>query len=112
MLALAHPAKSNALVTYCTENEGTPPRGIFLSESSNGWIDFAVFVAHAPSNSESENSRVLAQLTTQARMAGHKIDQAALAFSQNGHLKFFGTPELAKYLSKSGLPRWTHTIAT
>lgn len=80
--------------------------------TNGGWIDFAVFNAHAPSNSESENSRVLAQLTTQARMAGYKIDQAALAFNQNGRLKFFGTPELVGYLSKSGLPRWTHTIAT
>lgn len=80
--------------------------------TNGGWIDFAVFGAHASSNSESENSRVLAQLTTKARMAGHKVDQAALAFNENGRLKFFGTPELVKHLSKSGLPRWTHTMST
>lgn len=79
--------------------------------TNGGWIDFVVFDAHASSSSESENSRVLAQLTARVRMAGRKVDQAVLAFGENGRLKFFGTPELVKYLSRSGLPRWTHTIS-
>lgn len=29
MLVLAHPTKSNALASYCTENEGTPCPGVF-----------------------------------------------------------------------------------
>jgi len=28
MLALAHPTKSNALASYCTENEGTPSNAL------------------------------------------------------------------------------------
>lgn len=78
--------------------------------TSGGSIDFAVFEACSTSGSASANAQVLADLTTKARMAGHKIDQSALAFNQHGRLKFYGTKNLVDYLSKSGLPRWTHSI--
>lgn len=79
--------------------------------TSGGSIDFAVFGAHSSSGSESANAQVLADLTTRARLAGHKIDQSALAFNEHGRLKFYGTKNLVDYLSKSGLPRWTHSIS-
>lgn len=78
--------------------------------TNGGSIDFAVFDAHSTSNSESANARVLAQLTAKARIAGCKIDQSALAFNENGRLKFFGSKNLVSYLAHSGLPQWTHSI--
>lgn len=63
---------------------------------------------------ESERScyecQALAQLTTKARMAGHRVDQSALAFNENGRLKFYGSKNLVDFLSRSGLPHWTHTM--
>jgi hypothetical protein len=78
--------------------------------TSGGWIDFAVFDARSSSGTNSGNAEVLAQLTKNARLAGHKIDQSALAYNESGQLKFYGTPNLVEYLSKSGLPNWTHYI--
>lgn len=78
--------------------------------TSGGWIDFAVFDARSSSGSTQGNSEVLAQLTNKARMAGYKIDQSALAYNESGQLKFYGTPNLVDYLSKRGLPTWTHYI--
>jgi len=77
---------------------------------SGGYIDFAVFDARSASGSEAANAEILARLTAKARMAGCKIDQSALAFEENGRLKFYGTKSLVDYLAKAGLPRWTHTI--
>lgn len=79
--------------------------------TSGGWVDFAVFGAHSSSGSESDNAQVLADLTIKARLGGRKIDQSALAFKEHGRLKFYGTKNLVDYLSKSGLPRWTHSIS-
>lgn len=78
--------------------------------TSGGWIDFAVFEARAANGKEAANSEVLARLTAKARGAGQRIDQSALAFQENGRIKFFGDKKLVEYLSKSGVPRWTHTI--
>lgn len=75
-----------------------------------GWIDFAVFEAKSISGSNQENARLLSQLTAKAAIAGLKIDQSALAFMENGQVKFYGTPNLVKYLSSAGIPRWTHEI--
>ena len=74
-------------------------------------IDFAVFEARSNSRSQSDNSRLLEQLVMKARGAGLKVDQAALAFSENGRIKFFGSRNLVQYLSRSGLPGWTHTVS-
>lgn len=79
--------------------------------TSGGSIDFAVFEARTTSGSEADNAQVLADLTAKARLAGRKIDQSALAFTQNGRLMFYGTKNLVDYLSKRGLPQWTHSIS-
>ena len=77
---------------------------------SGGWIDFAVFDARASSGRRDDNARLLAQLTARARRSNLRVDQSALAYSAGGRVQFFGSPPLVDYLSKSGLPGWTHTI--
>lgn len=78
--------------------------------TSGGWINFAVFEARSSSGSTSDNSRLLAQLTARARASGLQVDQAALAFMQNGRVQFYGSQNLVNYLARSGLPRWTHSL--
>ena len=78
--------------------------------TSGGWVNFAVFDARATSSSDTANAQALAQLTTKAQMAGHRVDQSALAFNENGRLKFYGSKNLVDFLSRSGLPHWTHTM--
>ncbi len=80
--------------------------------TSGGWIDFAVFEARSSSGLDSDNASVLARLTAQARGAGHKIDQSALAYSDQGRIKFYGDKNLVEYLSRTGLPQWTHSIGS
>lgn len=75
--------------------------------TSGGYIDFAVFDARSTSG---DNATLLAQLTAKARVSGLKIDQSALAYSQNGRIKFYGSKNLVDYLARSGLPRWTHEV--
>jgi hypothetical protein len=82
-----------------------------LERSTNGTpINVAVFDARSNSGSQTDNSRLLAQLTMKARGAGLKVDQAALAFPEHGRIKFFGSKHLVDHLARSGLPGWTHTI--
>lgn len=78
--------------------------------TSGGYIDFAVFDAKSPVGTDSANVELLWQLTAAARKAGLKVDQSALAYSQNGRIKFYGDTNLVDYLSRRGVPRWTHTI--
>lgn len=80
--------------------------------SRGGWINFAVFDAQSSSGTHEDNSRLLAQLTAKTRSANLQVDQSALAFMSGGRVQFFGSPPLVEYLSKSGLPGWTHTIET
>jgi len=75
--------------------------------TTGGWINFVVFDAKSTTNN---NDQLLYQLTAKARAAGLKIDQSALAYTKNGHIEFYGTKNLVQYLSKLGLPQWTHTI--
>jgi hypothetical protein len=75
--------------------------------TTGGWIDFVVFDAKSSTNN---NNQLLSQLTSQAKANGLKVDKSALAYNQNGHIEFYGTKDLVQYLSKSGLPRWTHSI--
>lgn len=77
---------------------------------SGGWISFAVFDARSTTGDSTENSKLLAQLTVRARAASLRVDQAALAFMSGGRLQFFGSPPLVEFLSKNGLPGWTHSI--
>ena len=78
--------------------------------ASGGWIDYAVFDARSNGGSDHDNRAVLAALTAKARIAGHKIDQAALAFVELGRLQFYGTPTLVEHLARRGLPQWTHYL--
>jgi hypothetical protein len=77
---------------------------------SGGWINFAVFEARSSSGTRDDNTRLLAQLTAKAKASSLQVDQAALAFMSCGRIQFFGSPPLVEYLSKSGLPGWTHTV--
>ncbi len=77
---------------------------------SGGFIDFAVFDARSTNESQSSNAALLARLTAAANNSGLKVDQAALAFSQNGRVHFCGSKPLVAHLSQAGVPHWTHTI--
>ena len=77
---------------------------------AGGWVNFAVFDARSPSGSEADNARLLAQLTAKARANSLRVDQSALAYSSGRQIRFFGTPSLVDYLSRAGVPRWTHTL--
>ena len=77
---------------------------------NGGWINFAVFDARSSSGARDDNSQLLAQLTAKARGANLRVDQAALAFMSGGRLQFFGSPPLVDFLSRSGLPGWTHSL--
>jgi hypothetical protein len=73
-------------------------------------IDFAVFDADVRSRSNADRADLLAELSCAARRQGLKIDKAALAFSELGRTKFYGTPDLVKYLASNGINHWTHTL--
>ncbi|TVO32108.1 hypothetical protein [Vibrio algivorus] len=75
--------------------------------TSGGWINFAVFDAKSTNGN---NDELLYQLTQSARGNGLKIDQSALAFSSGGRTQFYGDRNLVSYLSKRGVPRWTHKL--
>lgn len=77
---------------------------------SGGWVNFAIFGAKATSGSDQGNRELLAQLTTKTRASGLKVEQSALAYQDGGRIRFFGTPTLVDYLSKMGVPSWTHEI--
>lgn len=77
---------------------------------SGGWVNFAVFDARSSSGTTSTNSVLLGQLTARARANQLRVDQSALALSSGGRLQFYGSKPLVEFLSRSGLPRWTHTI--
>lgn len=77
---------------------------------SGGYVNFAVFDARASSGTRDDNARLLAQLTAKTRLANLRVDQSALAYYHGGRTQFFGSPPLVDYLSKNGLPGWTHTI--
>lgn len=73
-------------------------------------IDFAVFDAKSNSGFADDNSELLFDLTMRARGLGLKIDQSALAYRENGQIRFWGDKNLVQFLSRSGLPRWTHCL--
>lgn len=78
--------------------------------TTGGWINFAVFDARSNSGSDRDNAALLHSLTLRARASGLRVDQSALAYSESGQLKFYGSKSLVEFLSRSGVPRWTHTI--
>lgn len=66
--------------------------------------------ADAPEGTDRARNAVLAQLVAAARAKNLRVDKSALAYSEHGRLKFYGTPDLVKYLASNGLPIWTHTL--
>lgn len=78
---------------------------------SGGWLSCCIFEARSNSGSNTDNSRLLAELTVAARRANLRVDHAALAFMNSGRLQFFGSPSLVNLLSNRGLPSWTHTLS-
>lgn len=72
-----------------------------------GYINFVVFDAKSTSNN---NSELLHQLTQKARANGLQVDQSALAYQENGRVKFFGNKNLVGYLSNNFSNQWTHTL--
>lgn len=78
--------------------------------TSGGWINFAVFDARSASGSNTDNAQLLAQLTTHARASNLRVDQSALVFSSGGRIQYFGSGPLVDFLSKAGVPQWTHQI--
>ena len=79
--------------------------------TSGGDINFAVFEASSNSNSSTAKSAVLADLTVRARRSGLRVDQSALAFMENGRLRFYGSKNLVDYLARGWIPHWTHTLS-
>ncbi|MDA3918597.1 MAG: hypothetical protein PF690_16735 [Deltaproteobacteria bacterium] len=78
--------------------------------TSGGWINFAIFEAKPRTGSNSDNGNLLFDLTNNARSSGLKVDQSALAYRKNGRIEFYGSKNLVAYLSRLGVPRWTHQI--
>jgi hypothetical protein len=76
--------------------------------TTGGWIDFAVF--DAKPTISSERDALLYRLTATARRSGLKIDKSALAFRENGRNVFYGAQDLVQYLSRIGVPGWTHHL--
>lgn len=74
-------------------------------------VDFVVFDADARTRTPAGRAELLARLTREARMQGLKIDKAALAFSEFGQTRFYGTPDLVRYLAANGVVRWTHSLS-
>lgn len=77
--------------------------------TSGGWINFAVLDAKSATGS---NAGLLASLTMRARRLGLKVDQAALAYMGGGRVRFYGSEPLVEFLSRNGVPAWTHEINT
>ena len=84
---------------------------IRLAHLHDQGIDFAVFDADAVARTTAARAALLAQLTRTARESGLRIQKSALAFNENGVLRFCGAPDLVDYLvSIGGVSRWTHTV--
>lgn len=73
-------------------------------------INFVVFAADANDRTNASRQRLLGQLVAKARGKNLRVDKAALAFQEAGRIRYFGTPDLVRYLSSSGVARWTHTL--
>lgn len=73
-------------------------------------VSFAVFDANASDGTDRSRASLLARLTSAAIASGLKVEKAALAYSEFGQLKFYGTPDLVRYLTTAFQPQWTHSI--
>jgi hypothetical protein len=75
--------------------------------TTGGWINFAVFDAKSTTG---DNATLLQKLTLTARASGLRVDQSALAYHENGQVKFFGDRNLVSHLATNWSPQWTHTL--
>ena len=73
-------------------------------------ISFAVFAADANNRTNSWRQQLLAPLVAKARLNNLRVDKAALIYQEGGPTRFFGTPDLVKFLASRGVPRFTHTL--
>jgi hypothetical protein len=74
-------------------------------------ISFAVFSADAQAHSNQARQALLSQLMAEARRNRLRVDKAALMYREGGQTRFFGTPDLVKFLARQGgVRRWTHTL--
>jgi hypothetical protein len=73
-------------------------------------INFVIAGADATTGLQHDRDAVLKRVWISARRAGLRVDKAALAFHEGGRLRFYGTPDLVRYLATSGVPGWTHTL--
>ena len=74
-------------------------------------INFAVFDVDAASRLNNDREELLLELIAKAQANGLRVDKGALAFNHGGRTRFYGTPDLVKYLSDlGGVPNWTHEI--
>lgn len=79
--------------------------------ATGDYVNFAIFDAVAESDSEKDKLELLnglVKLTIELKKL--KIDQAVIAFYKDDELRLYGSNDLIKYLSRSGLPEWTHTL--
>jgi hypothetical protein len=74
------------------------------------YIDFAVLNANAADRTDSARNRLLSELSMRARNAGLKVDAAALAYEENGRVRFYGSKNVVEYLSRGGVPHWNKTL--
>lgn len=79
--------------------------------TNGGDINFVVFEARAASNTDAGRTACLADLTAKARNSGLRVDQSALAYLENGRIRFFGNENLVDYLSRRWIPHWTHKLS-
>lgn len=68
------------------------------------------FAADATTRTNAEQQELLADLVCAARSSGLKVDKVALCYSVGRRTEFFGIPDVVRYLIRSGVPRWTHTV--
>ena len=73
-------------------------------------INFAVFNADATNHTDAGRQALLGRLIIAAQRNRLRVEKAALAFEEGGQIKYFGTPDLVRFLAPRGVPRWTHTL--
>ncbi len=84
--------------------------GIPFAHLQEQGINFAVFDVDAQSRTSAGRSDLLARLTAMARAQGLRVEKSALAFVERGQIAYYGTPDLVKFLSNNGVPKWTHVL--
>jgi len=73
-------------------------------------VNCLVFDADHQHHTQSGRAELLASLDLPGPASGLVGAKSVLAFVDHGRLTYFGTPDLTRFLSGRGLPRWTHTL--